>query len=671
MAFNMQRSWLCACEFVRLPVLTQKSPLGGGYGVAHAANGYRADIDGLRAIAVIPVILFHFHFLKFGTGGFVGVDIFFVISGYLITQILVREMDGGTYSIAGFYSRRVRRIFPALFVVLAFCLSITLIKGFPADVHDLSRYIVSVIFFVSNVIFYSSSGYFDAGMAHNPLLHTWSLSVEEQFYVVFPLVLFALRNKSRRLQVLIVLVVAVVSFAEAVRTVQVDPSAAFYLLPSRAWELMLGALVAMGSLPKLRNRWLAELLGVAGLALIFASIKLLTPQTPFPGLTAVPPTLGAALIIYSGSDARTAVARLLASPPFRWVGLISYSMYLWHWPLFVFYTDSFPMPGTTARLALLAVCVLVSWASWRFVETPFRRARTDGNRRALAWGATAMASVCVVTISASAANAALRTIPESVQSTLAYLNYDADREMRAGTCFMIPDHGRNLPFDTGTCLKTSSIKKNVLLVGDSHAADLWAGFSSVYSGVNFLQATASGCKPLLNTTGPKRCTQLMRYVLTDFVPARKPDMIVLSGNWANQDINDVVATARYLGQYAERVVVLGPTPAYDQMLPRLLARSIYANDDTFVARHERRERGEMDTMFSRRLVQDSIPYVSTYQALCREQCTLWADKHTPMYFDDNHLTSAGARVLAERIRGELFDAKSSGDGVGKMNVSYH
>lgn len=328
---------------------------------------YRPEIDGLRAVAVLPVILFHAGVTQM-SGGYVGVDVFFVISGFLITGILVRELDAGQFSLLGFYERRARRILPALFLVL----SVTGIFGafvmLPYELAALGRGLVAVIFFMSNVLFWRESGYFAAASELNPLLHTWRLAVEEQYYILFPLLLWACWRWFPR-GVIPLLVLATIGSLVLAELLSVRmPSANFYLLPTRAWELLAGSLTAIYLLRRSApGGWLAEGLSVGGLAAIIFAILTYASATPFPSLWALAPVLGTVAIIV-GANSGTMVGRLLSTTPFVGIGLISYSAYLWHQPLFAFARslDADPPPagryagaggrGACLGLAQLAFC---------------------------------------------------------------------------------------------------------------------------------------------------------------------------------------------------------------------------------------------------------------------------------------------------------------------------
>ncbi len=347
---------------------------------------YRPDIDGMRAVAVVAVVLFHAG-LKGVGGGFVGVDVFFVISGYLITSIIRREQEKHTFTLAGFYERRARRILPALFGVLLFCLIAGPLIMRPWDLADLGRSMKYALASVSNIFFSRvTTDYFGADVETMPLLHTWSLGVEEQFYIVIPLLMLLLARGSNRdrMRRTVFIFVAAASLAWSAWLVQHNRSLCFYLLPGRAWELALGGILALFPAPRV-NSAMRNVLSTAGLLMILAAVLLYSAATTFPGPSALLPCAGTALVIFAGSCGPNAAGRLLGSAPFVFTGLISYSLYLWHWPLFTLAkhlelrSESWPAWITPA---LVAVSFLLGWLSWRFIETPFRR-REKWSRRGI------------------------------------------------------------------------------------------------------------------------------------------------------------------------------------------------------------------------------------------------------------------------------------------------
>jgi peptidoglycan/LPS O-acetylase OafA/YrhL len=322
---------------------------------------HRSDIDGLRAVAVIAVVLFHTRLVRV-PGGFVGVDIFFVISGYLITTLLLEDIRKERFSIASFYERRVRRILPALFTVLVFSSLAAYALFLPRDAKDYGRSLAATVFFSSNRVFAAQAGYFDAPAEMKPLLHTWSLAVEEQFYIVYPLFLFVVTRYFRKRYAIAIGFVLILSFAMSVRRLSIDPPAAFYFAGARAWELMLGGLLATAIIPELRHRMSANILGLLGLGLIGYSVFALSSATPFPGPNALYPCVGAALVIYSGVTQETLVSRVLSARPVVSVGLISYSLYLWHWVILVFsrYYLVRPLNRVEAAAVIASALVLAS-----------------------------------------------------------------------------------------------------------------------------------------------------------------------------------------------------------------------------------------------------------------------------------------------------------------------
>jgi peptidoglycan/LPS O-acetylase OafA/YrhL len=359
---------------------------------------YRREIDGLRALAVLPVILFHAG-LPWMAGGFVGVDVFFVISGYLITSIILKEQSEGRFTIAGFYERRIRRIMPALLLVILTTLPFAFYWLLPDQLQDFSRSMISVIFFVSNLYFRQDTGYFAAAAEEKPLLHTWSLSVEEQFYLFFPpFVLLLLRYCKRWLvAALLLLAIGSLAFAEWESTRQAD--GAFFDTRGRIWELLSGSLLAclaIGGSAKRIPHLLAEAGSLAGLLMVVGAIAFFSKSTPFPGLYGLVPVLGTVAIIFFATQT-TFVGRLLGSRPFVMVGLISYSAYLWHQPLFAFArvtrADS---PSNLLMLGLAALTLALAYGSWRFVEQPCRNRRRLSSRTLY----VATASTCLFLVSA-------------------------------------------------------------------------------------------------------------------------------------------------------------------------------------------------------------------------------------------------------------------------------
>ncbi len=334
---------------------------------------YRPDIDGLRAIAVLGVLLFHID-KNLLSGGFVGVDVFFVISGFLITSVIDRDCGNGNFSFLHFYERRIRRIIPALFVVIVVAWAIAMKTLLPEDLINFSKSVRYTLFSASNFHFLNQSeDYFQEGVAQMPLLHTWSLGVEEQFYILFPILMVMGHRwiKSRNRLITIFAVLSVMSFFASQWIVRRNPEDAFYMLPWRAWEMLIGSLLAMIGF-SVGRKWLDHLLGGMGLAMIVGSMIAYSEATIFPGFSAAVPCLGTALVIFAGRSGAGLASRILSWKPVVGIGLISYSVYLWHWPLIAFAKYTF-LYHKAAAVGVIAASLILGWLSWYFVERPFRK----------------------------------------------------------------------------------------------------------------------------------------------------------------------------------------------------------------------------------------------------------------------------------------------------------
>jgi peptidoglycan/LPS O-acetylase OafA/YrhL len=624
---------------------------------------HRDDIDGLRTLAVLPVIAFHFAiFPQLSGGGFVGVDIFFVISGYLITHTIYRDINNKTYTIADFYNRRMRRIFPALFTIFIFCIAVTFFSSFPSEAKTISVSIISSIFFVSNLVFYSQSGYFDQNSATNPLLHMWSLSVEEQFYVIFPLIIYLIRNFNNKDRIRLLCGVTFASFLWSIWMVQTDTEAAFYLVQFRGWELLIGSLLAIKAIPKLVHQWQAESLGIAGIALIIISVIFISKDTPFPGLAALAPCIGALAVIHSGAATTTITGRILAFLPIRFIGLISYSLYLWHWPVIVFYRLFVSEPSRIEKGALVAFSVLAAAISWRYIERPFREKpyKLKAHGTLLAGGA-GMILTAIAALALSPLIEKVYKYPSQAMEVLSYAKID-EAYMRAGKCFLISSNYETLhDYETlyqNDCLKIKPKSPNFLILGDSHAAQLWLGLQTSYPAINFLQATVAGCQPTIEEESASAvCTGMMKYIIEIFLPHVHLDGVIISGRWKSDEIvQEVIKTANEMRSYVDRVIIFGPIVEYDEALPRILARAIASkrSEVKFADLHRMVGPEKIDQAFSVALERGPIEYVSIYRTLCTPACEVWATKGVPLQFDNQHLTREGSITLARKIGTQLF-----------------
>jgi len=499
---------------------------------------YRREIDGLRAVAVLPVILFHGGFQSFA-GGYVGVDVFFVISGYLITSILIRELQQGTFSILHFYERRARRILPALFVVMLACLPFAYAWMVPSHLIGFAQSLVSVVLFVSNIFFwYQGEAYFAADAELQPLLHTWSLAVEEQYYLLFPVFLLLVWRFGRQRVFWSVVAIAAVSLLLAEWGSHNMPSATFYLAPTRAWELLAGSICAFLTVGRPQRS--SNVLSAIGLAMIVYAILRFDADTPFPGLYALVPVVGTALIIlFAARD--TWVARLLSTRAFVGIGLISYSAYLWHQPLFAFARLRSPTEPDSYLIAALAMAaLLLAWATWHFVEQPFRRRPVPvlpARRRVFALsGAVGAAFVAIGLTGHFGEGLAWRfTKPAAMQDG----TFDMPH-LERGFCFYSINDNRSLPAgDEGlNCFLTTDGDANVLLFGDSHAAQ-WEPFwqkaarehDLVLHSVNTnwcFPAFSDAFKGPITSRAREHCFHIRDWLRENH---REYDVIILAGGW--------------------------------------------------------------------------------------------------------------------------------------------
>lgn len=534
---------------------------------------YRSDIDGLRALAVLPVVAFHGGLAGFG-GGFTGVDIFFVISGYLLTGILMRELDEDRYTLAGFYVRRARRILPAVTVVVLTCLVASFYMMAPGQFAQTAQAARGVATISANMYFARiTADYWDqSSLADQPLLHTWSLAVEEQFYVGLPLLLWLLHRlgtagrgdtaRARRIALAVLAAMGVASMACAQWLLDVRPGDAFYLVLPRTWELLMGSLLAiwLHRRPSMGRPWLRDAAGWFGIALVAVSITWLHERMPFPGLAALLPCLGAALVIGSGSMGWGPVQKLMSMPPLVWVGKVSYSLYLWHWPVLVlvnsagWYGRGLPYVPLSLQFAVM---LLLSWLSWRFVEQPFRHGRLQawGSRRVLAVSAASLAVLW-------ACGAAAKHIAEEgwlieMSTPQLALQLENDQLATPGIRCEGSDDPVVIRQDGGGCLVgTGEGAPRFALLGDSHARMYAEGVDMLmreHQGRAIVMARSS-CVPAIGIEPPTRreCRDLTQASL-DFLVRSDIPLVVLAGYWIDLAEND--DRARLLAQGLEATVV--------------------------------------------------------------------------------------------------------------------
>jgi peptidoglycan/LPS O-acetylase OafA/YrhL len=618
---------------------------------------YRPDIDGLRAIAVIAVILVHAG--SHLQGGFLGADVFFVISGYLIHKDLSFRFQAGTFSARNFYGRRMRRTLPALYLATLVSLIVAGFILLPGEFDALARSAMATGLSVSNILFLTEAGYFDHSAITKPLLHTWSLGVEEQFYLVAPLVSYGLARigpKSRRVAYIGFILLGL---AFCVTLQAISASAAFYLMPVRLWEFLIGCAIADRVVPAVSRRWSAELITAVSLLSLIASMVLVSSASPHPGLPTAIPCVATAAIIHTGGSCRSLVGRVLETRVFVFLGLISYSLYLWHWPLIVFvsYLD---LPLTAGLQILLGILlVTVAFLTWKYVERPFRDPASPLRRRALVLLPSGLAAVLGCSLAIVVARGLPERFPETIAHVSSYYDYESRREFREGTCFLTSKSGGFRSFNEDACLKKSHVRPNYLLIGDSEAAHLWIGLSTALPEVNFLQATASGCKPVIGTAGETYCSDLINHVLLNFLPHAAVDGVIFAGAWKTDDASLLEVTIEHCRKFVPKVIVLGRVPSYDMPLPTLIGRSLIENRPEMVREHLVLYAPVVDHMFEKSL--HDATYVSLFRLLCPDgACRLYGPNGAPLQFDGSHLTTEGSVLTAMLLkRANLFDAADS------------
>lgn len=609
------------------------------------SSKYRPDVDGLRAIAVMLVLNFH-AFPAVMPGGFVGVDVFFVISGFLITGIVARELDQERFSLLTFYARRIRRIFPALLAVLAASLALGWLFMLPALYTQLGIDVAASAGFLANIALLLQSGYFDVESARKPLLHLWSLGIEEQFYLAWPLVLMWAARKRWSI-VTVAATLGIGSFVLNVALIGPRPVAAFYLPFTRAFELLLGAVLACGWDRLDQGRRASDFRAWVGVALIAAAAGLLDKTSAFPGWWAMLPVGGAALLVSAPQSwlCRT----VLASPPLVWIGLISYPLYLWHWPLLVFGALIKLQPLTLSeRELILLLSTALAWATYAWIERPIRFG-APGSRKlwALCIGMLLVGIAGGVVVLGRGFDSRL---PAAIREVGGVLPPSPD--MRLKRCLL------DLVGETEFAAECAERDRRplVMLWGDSTAAALMHGLRKAQQvrGFALAQFTASACIPALNADipGHPNCRPNNEKVLA-VARELRPDIVLLHGTW-EQHLDNVAQTVTELKQIGARVVVLGPVPYWRRGLQNEVVRHYMLHRTQIPARvADVAESGAgYDGIMRKRLQPLGAEFISAREALCNgEGClTRLGDAAADIvFFDQVHLTEKGSEFLIGAI----------------------
>jgi len=629
---------------------------------------YRADIDGLRAIAVLAVIGFHAFPDRF-PGGFIGVDIFFVISGFLISTIIFESLERGRFSFSEFYGRRIRRIFPALVLVLAATYAFGWFHLLAMEYKQLGRHIAGGAGFLSNFVLWDEAGYFDTAAETKPLLHLWSLGIEEQFYVCWPLLLW-LAWKMKWGFLRITLALGVISFALNIDAAYSNVVAAFYAPQTRFWELMAGALLAhrvlhgehaFFSLSRPLAEWsrasgltpeaYANIRAAGGLLMVAAGLLFISRDVRFPGWWALLPVTGTVLMISAGPQAWLNRA-LLANRALVWIGLISYPLYLWHWPLLSYARIvAGDTPPVEVRVGAVLLAVLLAWLTYQLLEKPIRA----GNFRVpkTAGLLAAMLAVGYVGYNTEQRDGLGFRFPQIVQD-LTEFNYDHKRAYREGSCFLT-DSQDYRDFAKCDALPVTPGAKSIFIWGDSHAAHLYPGYQAVYGADHaIIQRTTSACPPILDVDGDvhSHCREINAQVL-QLIKSVRPQKIVLAANWTRYDWRKIGATiAQLRGAGFGDIDLVGPGPQWAMSLPVQLYRKFKSDPAVAVPRRMalglKENFAELDAQLAAYAAGLNVNYLSPARIFCdKDGCLtrLGETGDTITFWDCCHLTDAGSRFL--------------------------
>ncbi len=656
---------------------------------------YRPEIDGLRALAVVPVVLFHAGVPGFG-GGYIGVDIFFVISGFLITSIIVRGLEDGQFSILGFYERRIRRILPALIGMAAAITPVAIIVFTPQQLVQYGRSLAATALFSSNFFFATQTGYFDAPAHTKPLLHTWSLGVEEQFYVVWPLLLLAAYKfrLSRKVIAFLFLAVAVGSLAVAQVQSTGALSAKYFFLPqSRAWELLLGAILALRVVPTLSSRPVRDVLGIAGICLIAFSITMFSSQTPFPSLWTLIPCLGAALFIYASDGSDGIPARVLSLQPLVFIGLISYSLYLWHWPVLVFMNMLVSEPASPLLVAgALVFSFALAVASYYGIERPFR---TRASQSAISYRAIgAGASAIVLTAVVGTAISASKGLPQRLDAeTLRFYQAANAVNPLRDPCLTSAE----TPAPASRCVSPKPARSgqyDILVWGDSHADAMFPAIAKLAEllGHSARQVSKHGCPPVL---GAERrngrrdldetlsCFQFNNAVAKSLTEGPPLKIVVLVARWSRHTKNSLYIVGRdskpargagsenvleeALSQTVSKlermgipVLLVGQAPEFDRnpndcfVQKRLLRQSTVACV-TLDRKSVAQQLAQSEEILSRVAAKfDNAKEFRLQDFFCESELCVASRNGYPLYKDTTHMGLYGAQMVGALLAGKKY-----------------
>lgn len=647
--------------------MTNDAPNEQTYPTGRAHSKYRRDIDGLRALAVLGVVGFH-AFPEWVKGGFIGVDVFFVISGFLISTIIFESLESDNFSFIEFYSRRIKRIFPALLIVLITLSALGWYFLFADEYKQLGKHIMASSGFVSNFVLWNESGYFDKAAETKLLLHMWSLGIEEQFYIIWPLLLWSAWKK--RINLLIITVFfALASFALNLNEINKNVVAVFYSPQTRFWELLIGSVIAYMTLYKsnllqttykfiLRaniqphhKKSLGSLMSISGGLLLLTGICIITKEIVFPDWWAILPTLGAGMIISAGSTAWLN-HKILSSRLLVWFGLISFPLYLWHWPLLslIHIVENEPL-SLSCRMSIVIISIGLAWLTYLLVEKPIRN-HSKGN--------VAVLVALMVTVGYGGYHIYKRDgLPlrwdENIQ-VLGKFDNAFNEEFQLGTCFL--KKWEDPGFDN--CRSTVPSKKSgsIFLWGDSHAAHLYPGLNKVYGANNSLtHFSLAGCPPIIEPGYTYlACSNANTYILKK-IAEEMPDRIIIAADWVTYNYDLITSTIDELKRIGiKKIDLIGPVPHWNSELPKLLSRYLRAKRfpdmpnrlSSYLATSFKEVDSDMRILAKNM----GVGYISAVDIFCNSNGCLTksgASFESLMTWDSAHLTVAGSEYLVSHF----------------------
>jgi len=626
---------------------------------------YRLEIDGLRAIAVISVIVFH-AFANVLPGGFLGVDVFFVISGFLITSILLRETGEGHFSLWSFYERRIRRLIPPLIPVLVFSTTCAWVLFSPLSLIEYSKSLLATVGYVANWFFYFDSGYFDAPAHSKPLLHMWSLGVEEQYYMFFPLLLMVFMPRVKLTNFLIVSL-TLLSLALSLYWSRNAADLAFYSTMSRFWELGIGSILATTLIPQNKNKIISDSLSFLGLILIAISLFTGLHQQGVPFPSALPATIGTALVIWGTKGRVNLVTTLLSLPLMTYIGKISYSLYLWHWPVLVFAKYVFPQPRPAIIIGAVGLSVLLSILSYHFIEGPVRQKKILAAPKKLVGSfiglVVAFALFGVFTMQTGGLSNSEPAIVQDYEKKLLASKVQFMKQAGRWTCWSQKQD--EFEKRKAACLQPKPLKTNLLIIGDSHSGQLYTPFKESYPNMDVSLMVNNSCSMIKRMVPASRtvCHSIIDF-LSDTKNIEPFDYVIL-GSRMNR-LNKAEEYLAFMNQLTEtydgEIILIGPIhyyqPGITEIFPKHMEKSS-AEIDTLLDEAIDDMQFEVDSLMQKLSADNpKIQYVSTLKVLCprgKTDCRHFGEDGMPVLVDGTHMTAA---VLSEvisdlRNRGEL------------------